>query len=175
MNTAVACTSPRWSPHAPSPAAEKFGRAMLALRTGEQSVYLGWRLLVDDPAGPVFNVYRSTAGGAPERLNAGFLCRVGLLLGGVAAAWLRPRFFCQTALEDDILSDELFPETLLRLRHQPVEAPEEVRRRAVGEVDGHGEGVGLDGCPALQVRRGLDDERLVHQLGFTMNRNERLA
>ena len=54
----------------PSFAAEKFDRAMIALRTGDTAVYLGWRLLADDPAGRVFNVYRSTAGGAPEKLNA---------------------------------------------------------------------------------------------------------
>jgi hypothetical protein len=52
-------------------AAEKFDRAMIALRTSEKSVYLGWRLLADDPAGRVFNVYRSTAGGAPVKLNEG--------------------------------------------------------------------------------------------------------
>ena len=54
----------------PTFAAEKFDRAMFALRTSEKSVYLGWRLLADDPAGRVFNVYRSTAGGAPVKLNA---------------------------------------------------------------------------------------------------------
>ncbi|HUR57744.1 MAG TPA: hypothetical protein VM029_08540, partial [Opitutaceae bacterium] len=40
------------------------------LRTDQTSVYLGWRLLADDPAGRVFNVYRSTNGGPPEKLNA---------------------------------------------------------------------------------------------------------
>ncbi|MBI5768037.1 MAG: silent information regulator protein Sir2 [Verrucomicrobia bacterium] len=50
-------------------AAEKFDRAMIALRTSDTSVYLGWRLLADDPAGRVFNVYRSTAGGATVKLN----------------------------------------------------------------------------------------------------------
>ncbi len=50
-------------------AAEKFDRAMIALRTGDASVYLGWRLLADDPANRVFNIYRSTAGGAPVKLN----------------------------------------------------------------------------------------------------------
>ena len=50
-------------------AAEKFDRAMIALRTSEKSVYLGWRLLADDPAGRVFNVYRSTAGGEAVKLN----------------------------------------------------------------------------------------------------------
>jgi rhamnogalacturonan endolyase len=50
-------------------AAERLDRGMVALRTGEASVYLGWRFLADDPAGRVFNVYRSTAGGAPVKLN----------------------------------------------------------------------------------------------------------
>ncbi|MBL9212706.1 MAG: hypothetical protein JNL92_19750 [Opitutaceae bacterium] len=50
-------------------AAERLDRGMVAVRTGESSVYLGWRFLADDPAGRVFNVYRSTAGGAPVKLN----------------------------------------------------------------------------------------------------------
>jgi hypothetical protein len=50
-------------------AAEKFDRAMIALRTSDTSVYLGWRLFEDDPAGRVFNAYRSTAGGEAVKLN----------------------------------------------------------------------------------------------------------
>jgi len=49
--------------------AEKLDRGMVALRTSETAVYLGWRLLADDPAGRVFNVYRSTAGGETVKLN----------------------------------------------------------------------------------------------------------
>ncbi len=49
--------------------AEKLDRGMVALRTSDSSVYLGWRLLSDDPAGRVFNVYRSTAGGEAIKLN----------------------------------------------------------------------------------------------------------
>jgi len=48
---------------------EKLGRGVSALRTPE-GVYLGWRLLKSDPADVAFNVYRSTAGGGPVRLNA---------------------------------------------------------------------------------------------------------
>src|SRR5689334_21925881 len=55
---------------APSFAVENLDRGMIALRTDQTSVYLGWRLLADDPAGRVFNVYRSTNGGPPEKLNA---------------------------------------------------------------------------------------------------------
>src|SRR5438552_1159691 len=50
-------------------AVEKFDRGMIALRTGQSSVYLGWRLLADDPASRVFNVYRSTSGGEAVKLN----------------------------------------------------------------------------------------------------------
>ena len=50
-------------------AVETLDRGMIAIRTGETSVYLGWRLLASDPATRVFNVYRSTNGGAPVKLN----------------------------------------------------------------------------------------------------------
>lgn len=50
-------------------AAETLDRGMLALRTSDTTVYLGWRILDSDPAGRVFNVYRSTAGGEPVKLN----------------------------------------------------------------------------------------------------------
>lgn len=50
-------------------AAETLDRGLVAIRTGESSVYLGWRFLADDPAGRVFNIYRSTAGGAPVKVN----------------------------------------------------------------------------------------------------------
>lgn len=50
-------------------AVENLDRGMVAIRTGDTSVYLGWRLLASDPATRVFNVYRSTNGGAPVKLN----------------------------------------------------------------------------------------------------------
>jgi rhamnogalacturonan endolyase len=50
-------------------AVEKLDRGLIALRTDESSVYLGWRFLGTDPAGRVFNVYRSTDGGAAVKLN----------------------------------------------------------------------------------------------------------
>lgn len=53
----------------PAFAVENLDRGMIALRTSETSVYLGWRFLDSDPAGRVFNVYRSTAGGAAVKLN----------------------------------------------------------------------------------------------------------
>ncbi|MGB2714990.1 MAG: hypothetical protein WBC51_12470 [Vicinamibacterales bacterium] len=39
---------------------ENLGRGLVALRTGDTSVYLGWRLLGTDPSNIAFNVYRAT-------------------------------------------------------------------------------------------------------------------
>lgn len=50
-------------------AAETLDRGLFALPRSDGSVYLGWRFLVSDPAGRVFNVYRSTAGGEAVKLN----------------------------------------------------------------------------------------------------------
>jgi rhamnogalacturonan endolyase len=48
---------------------ETLNRGMLATSMGEGKVYLGWRLLKSDRADVAFNVYRTTAGAAPVRLN----------------------------------------------------------------------------------------------------------
>ncbi len=42
--------------------AEKIDRGVVALTTGYQQVYVGWRLLENDPADVAFNVYRKEAG-----------------------------------------------------------------------------------------------------------------
>jgi rhamnogalacturonan endolyase len=49
---------------------EHLGRGIVAVRSSETAVYVGWRLLGTDPAEVAFNVYRSTNGSAPARLNA---------------------------------------------------------------------------------------------------------
>jgi hypothetical protein len=49
---------------------EKINRGMLAIPMEGGKVYLGWRLLKNDPEDIAFNVYRSTAGGEAIRLNA---------------------------------------------------------------------------------------------------------
>ena len=48
---------------------EKLNRGMSAFRTGETSVYLGWRMLKTDPADVAYNVYRSTTGASAVRIN----------------------------------------------------------------------------------------------------------
>ena len=49
---------------------EHLGRGVVAVRASASTVYVGWRLLGPDPAEIAFNVYRSTSGKAPVKLNA---------------------------------------------------------------------------------------------------------
>jgi rhamnogalacturonan endolyase len=57
-----------WSAKA-AQAPERLDRGLVAMVTAEGKIYLGWRLLITDPAAIACNVYRSTAGGKPVRLN----------------------------------------------------------------------------------------------------------
>ncbi|WP_117212385.1 carbohydrate-binding protein [Allorhizocola rhizosphaerae] len=52
---------------------ESLGRGVVAVRSSNTSVLVSWRLLGLDPDGIGFNVYRSTAGGAPVKLNGSVL------------------------------------------------------------------------------------------------------
>ncbi len=48
---------------------EALERGVVAVRPNSSDVYVGWRLLGDDPAGIAFNVYRSIGGAAAVKLN----------------------------------------------------------------------------------------------------------
>lgn len=48
---------------------EKLGRAMVAINQGDGRVYVGWRMLGTDPHNLAFNLYRSTGGASPVKLN----------------------------------------------------------------------------------------------------------
>lgn len=48
---------------------ENLNRGLVAVRKSSTQVYLSWRLFGNDPADVAFNVYRSTNGGAPSKLN----------------------------------------------------------------------------------------------------------
>jgi hypothetical protein len=52
---------------------ENLGRGVVAVRSGNTSVLVSWRLLGLDPDGIGFNVYRSTAGGQEVKLNSAVL------------------------------------------------------------------------------------------------------
>ncbi len=49
---------------------ENLNRGLVAVSEGGGNVYVGWRLLATDPGDIAFNLYRSTGGGAPVKLNS---------------------------------------------------------------------------------------------------------
>lgn len=49
---------------------EKLNRGVVAMRTGADSVYVGWRMLGTEPRAIAFNLYRATGNGTPVKLNA---------------------------------------------------------------------------------------------------------
>ncbi len=49
---------------------EQLDRGLIAVRSDTSQVYVGWRLLGNDPADVAFNLYRSTGGGAAVKLNS---------------------------------------------------------------------------------------------------------
>jgi rhamnogalacturonan endolyase len=49
---------------------EALGQGVVAIPKGDGTVFVGWRLLGTDPDDIAFNVYRSTAGAAPVKVNA---------------------------------------------------------------------------------------------------------
>ncbi len=48
---------------------EKLGRGLIALRTSSTQIYLGWRLLGNDPEDIAFNLYRSANAGPAVKVN----------------------------------------------------------------------------------------------------------
>jgi rhamnogalacturonan endolyase len=48
---------------------EALGRGLVAIRGDDGAVFVGWRLLGTDPDDIAFNLYRSTGGAAPAKLN----------------------------------------------------------------------------------------------------------
>lgn len=49
---------------------ETLNRGVVAVKKNATQVYVGWRLLGDEPPGVSFNLYRTTNGGPPVKLNA---------------------------------------------------------------------------------------------------------
>ncbi len=49
---------------------ERLGRGIIVLRSSSTQVYVGWRLLGNDPSDVGFNLYRAANGGAPVKLNS---------------------------------------------------------------------------------------------------------
>src|SRR5688572_22504293 len=52
---------------------EKLGRGIVAVRTGANTAYVGWRLLGTDAENVGFNLLRSANGAAPVQLNGALI------------------------------------------------------------------------------------------------------
>src|SRR5476651_2071257 len=54
---------------------ENLGRGVVAMRSSTDSVFISWRMLGTDPSDIGFNLYRSTGGGMPVKLNSAVITK----------------------------------------------------------------------------------------------------
>jgi hypothetical protein len=129
---------------APQRIEEKLDRGMVALSMGEGQAYLGWRLLKTDPDGIAFNVYRSTAGGAPVKLNAAPVSNTtdfvdtSAPVGRANAWWVRP---VVDGREQDACIRAEFPADAPAQQYKAIKLKEDIRGIAVvgvGDLNGDG-------------------------------------
>jgi rhamnogalacturonan endolyase len=71
LTAAMLWSAPMWAQRL----MENLGRGVVAARSSEAQVYVGWRLLGTDDPSVSFNLYRATAGAAAVKLNAQPLTR----------------------------------------------------------------------------------------------------
>jgi len=48
---------------------EQLGRGLIVLRSSSTQIYIGWRLLGNDPSDIAFNLYRAANAGVPVKIN----------------------------------------------------------------------------------------------------------
>ncbi len=78
---------------------EHLGRGVVAVRTGETEAFVSWRVLGTDPTDIAFNLYRSSGGEAPVKVNAGpvtgatNLADTGVSFATSTAYFVRPIVF----------------------------------------------------------------------------------
>lgn len=123
---------------------ERIDRGMLARPRGDGKVYLGWRLLKSDPENVAFNVYRSTAGGAPVKLNAQAVTKTTDFIDDKApldqanAWWIRP---IVDGREGDVSEKaELAADSPVR-QYRAIQLRDDVRGVSmvgIGDLDGDG-------------------------------------
>jgi rhamnogalacturonan endolyase len=78
---------------------ENLGRGLVALRTGTNSAYIGWRMLGTDPSGISFNLYRSQNGGAQVKLNGTPLVASTNMTDGGATGTMENAYYLRPVIE----------------------------------------------------------------------------
>ncbi len=79
---------------------EALSRGVIAINQGAGKVHVSWRLLGQDADELAFNLYRSTAGGAPVKLNAAPLTRTTDFVDTTADTTKATSYFVRPALLD---------------------------------------------------------------------------
>ena len=126
--------------------AEKLGRGVVAVNQGQAGVFIGWRLLCDDPPDVAFNVYRADGNSAPVKLNDQPLTAATSFLDAKAApgeahTWsVRPAANGQEGPSGGSFSlpadSPVRPYLSVPLQTLPGHAPNDA---SVGDLDGDGE------------------------------------
>jgi len=84
-------------------ARETLDRGLVAVRTQDGKVYIGWRLLEADAPGLAFDLYRSAGGTAPGKLNEQPIAKTTDFLDGSAAAGAEYAYILREAGKADNL------------------------------------------------------------------------
>ena len=125
---------------------ENLGRGIVAIHQPDDKVFVSWRLLGTDPDAMAFNLYRTTDGGAPAKLNAvpiagpTHFVDTNADLTKVTAYFVRPvlgrREQAASASFKLVSNSPARPYLSIPLRTPPGYSPNDV---SVGDLDGDGE------------------------------------
>jgi rhamnogalacturonan endolyase len=125
-------------------AAEKLDRGLVALRTSDKVVYISWRLLVSDPAGTAFHVYRETGEtDSAQRLTTEPLRDRTNLVDAAAPSKAKLKYFVRTVID----GREGPPSGAVAVANTPpggsfirikLQGNYDVQKVALGDVDGDG-------------------------------------
>jgi autotransporter-associated beta strand protein len=77
---------------------EDLGRGVVAVRSSATETFVGWRMLGTDPPEVAFNLYRSTAGGPPVKLNPEPITGATHYVDGVADPTVPNAYFVRPIL-----------------------------------------------------------------------------
>ncbi len=83
---------------------ESVNRGVIAVRSTATQVYVGWRLFATDSSVIAFNLYRSTGGGTPGKLNSAPLTQTTDFLDNTANTSLPNSYFVRPVLRNTELA-----------------------------------------------------------------------